>query len=149
MKLIAAVTSVFISVGCLILAIGIGYLRQSTLSNTTQLFNMLISSYTRHIETIFIDSTKDGQLLANEIVAWYKNTHVSEWNDYFANKYYTDMNNAVRTNYTDEDSYGVFVSNRGSLNDRARRMIMATEHKIQVHQKAAATRFLDTYIVMP
>jgi len=148
MKLIAAVTAIFVSVGCLILAIGIGYLRQSTLSNTTQLFNTLISSYARHIETIFVDSAKDGQLLADEIAVWYKNTHASEWNDYFANKYYTDMNNAVRTHYAQDDSYGVFVSNRGILNDRVKRMIMATEHKIQVHQKAAATRFLDTYIVM-
>ena len=148
-KLIASITMVFICVGCLTVGFGVRYLMRSTISNTMQLFNMLIASYSQHIETIFIDSMKDEQVLADEIVTWYRNVYAGEWNDYFANKYYMDQDNAVRTRFAKDDTYGVFVSNRGAFNDRVKRIIMATEHKIQVHQKAAATRFLDTYLVMP
>ena len=148
-KFIVSVTIVFVCVGCVAVGFGIRYVMRSTLSNTTQLFNLVIASYSQHIETIFIDSMNDGRVLADEIAEWYKNAQASEWNDYFANKYYVDSDNAVRTKYVKDDTYGVFVSNLGSLNDRVKQMILATEHKIQVHQKAAATRFLDTYIVMP
>lgn len=148
-KFIVSVTIVFVCVGCVAVGFGIRYLIRSTLSNTTQLFNLVIASYSQHIETIFIDSMDDGRVLADEIARWYKNVQANEWNDYFMNKYYVDPNNAVRTRYAKDDAYGVFVSNLGTLNDRVKRMILATEHNIQVHQKAAATRFLDTYIVMP
>ncbi|QTA80837.1 Methyl-accepting chemotaxis protein, double CACHE and HAMP domains-containing [Desulfonema limicola] len=101
------------------------------------------------MEAIFEDSMRDGQFLAKEIVRWYNQTDPENWNQYFSNKYSFDKDHAVRTKYAEDDTYGVFVSNIGEFNERVKRMIMATEHKINIHQQAARLRFLDTYIVMP
>ena len=148
-KLIAAILGVMVVLGILVLVVAVNYLSQATLADKKTLYNDMISSYAENLETIFVDSMRDGQLLARELATWYQQTDVEQWNEYFADKYYHDSDQAVRTKLDEGDTYGVFASNLGELNDRVKRMIMATEEKIAVHQQAAALRFLNTYILMP
>ncbi len=148
-KFISSVVFILTGFGILLLIATTNYLSKSQISNSKNLFNNLIKSYASNLEQVFEDSMRDGQYLAKEIVKWYDQTDAGSWNAYFSNKYYVDKDHAIRTKYEKNDTYGVFVSNLGEFNDRVRRMIMATEHKINIHQKAASLRFLDTYIVMP
>ncbi|QTA86229.1 methyl-accepting chemotaxis protein [Desulfonema magnum] len=148
-KFISSVVFIFTAFGILLLIATTSYLSKSKISDSKDLFNSIIESYANSLEQIFEDSMRDGQYLAKEIVTWYDQTDAGDWNAYFSNKYYVDKDGAVRTTYERNDTYGVFVSNIGKFDDRVRRMIMATEHKISIHQKAASLRFLDTYVVMP
>ncbi len=148
-KFILSVTLVFLVFGILFLFVTINYLSKSEISRSEILFDNLIKSYAENMEAVFEDSMRDGQYLAKEIAKWYNQTDPGKWDQYFSDKYYFDKDHAVRTKYAEDDTYGVFVSSIGEFNERVKRMIMATEHKINIHQQAARLRFLDTYIVMP
>ena len=148
-KFIISIMLVFLVLGAIALVVEITYLSRAKRADAITLYNNIIESYARNIETVFKDSMQDSRLLAQEVTTWYNQTVPDQWNEYFSEKYYQDSNNAVRTAYESKDTYGVFVSNIGSFNERVKRMIMATEGKIQVHQHAAQMRFLDTYIIMP
>ena len=148
-KFIISIMGVLSILGIAVLVLSITYFSKKTLSETTILFKNMIGSYAENVETVFEDSMQDGQFLAQEITTWYTQTDIAQWNEYFSEKYYVDANHAVRTKYREHDTYGVFVSNIGEFSDRVKRLIMATEGKIQVHQQAAGLRFLDTYLVMP
>jgi len=128
----------------------VGYnLSVSIITNKKKLYNKLIAGYAENIENIFRDSMENGEYLAKEIVKWYRKADAAAWDAYFSTKYYVDGNGAVRTCYAAEDTYGIFVSNRGEFNDRVKRMIIATEHRINIIQQDPILHVLDTYIVMP
>lgn len=148
-KLILSFLLPIIVCGVIIEASVIYMLSGEKINNQKRVYQNLIDSFRENIETIFIDSMKDGRLLAGEIVEWYNQADINDWNDFYSTKYYVDKNNAVRTRYEDDDIKGVFISNKGDFNDKAKRMIIATETKLEIHQKAAATRFLDTYVITP
>ncbi len=148
-KFIFSITFVFLVFGVLFLFVTVNYLSKSEISKSEILFNNLIKSYAENMEAIFEDSMRDGQYLAKEIVKWYSQTDPANWNEYFSDKYSFDKDHAVRTKFAESDTYGIFVSNIGEFDERVKRMIMATEHRINIHQQAAHLRFLDTYIVMP
>lgn len=145
LKFLLSITILFLLFGIPIVFVTISYLSSSTIDQSTAVFNELISSYTKHIEETFLASMKDGQFLAEEVAEWYGNADLQEWDAYFAEKYALRDDQTIRIG----EPYGVFLSNLGDFNDRVKRMLIATEHKIQIHQKAAALQFLDTYIIMP
>jgi len=145
LKFLLSVTIILLLFGTPIVFVAISYLSSSTINQSTMVFNELISSYTKHIEKTFLAAMKDGQFLAKEVAEWYGEANLQEWNTYFAEKYVLREDQTIRNG----EPYGVFLTSLGEFNDRVKRMLIATEHKIQIHQKAAALQFLDTYIIMP
>lgn len=135
--------------GALITSFAVYNLSFSIITDEKNLYNKLIAGYSEGIDRIFEESMKDAQYLAKKLVKWYRKADVHTWDAYFSAKYYMDEDGAVRTRYAEDDIYGIFVSNRGKFNDRVKRMIIATEHKINIHQEAPSLNVLDTYIVMP
>lgn len=145
MKFLLSVIILLLLFGTPIVFVAISYLSSSTIEQSTTVFNELISSYTKDIEETFLASMKDGQFLAQEVADWYAAADIQKWDAYFAEKYTLRDDQTIRVG----EPYGVYLTNQGEFNERVKRMLIATEHKIQIHQKAAALQFLDTYIIMP
>jgi methyl-accepting chemotaxis protein len=144
-KFLLSVTILLLLFGTPIVFVAVSYLASSTIEQSTAVFNELISSYTKHIEKTFLAAMQDGQFLAQEVADWYSEADIQEWNAYFAEKYTLRDDQTIRVG----EPYGVYLTSLGEFNARVKRMLIATEQKIQIHQKAAALQFLDTYIIMP
>lgn len=125
------------------------YLSSTLISNKKEEFKNLIQSYQENVEKIFIDSVKDGKLLASKVAEWYRQTDIKMWNRAFQKKYRLGKDKTIRYYSAKKTGIGTFISNIGKFNNRTKRLILATENRLGVHADVARLKFLDTYLITP
>ncbi|MGD8782564.1 MAG: PAS domain S-box protein [Ignavibacteria bacterium] len=110
--------------------------------------NTLIMEEAQDMNLKFREFEKIGINSAETITEWINRKVVVD--DFEFSKRYQIINKALRTNlnsFENDDISGVFLSNKTELNDRVKKIIVATEEKFDNYVKAIAPFVSNMYLI--